>query len=140
MITAGDVVPLILDACPSFVAVWEIEIEQDPIHLNEDGTRLDYLDASAFSRHLVRLLKAHRSDEITASFQAIEKLLVDGDPYVKELATIGYLESLQNHAGWDEKIEASDFEGFLQPESRRWWKGLIRFWSGDSPAVRPVDD
>lgn len=83
--------PLLLEATPSFQARWSAEIEHDPIHLNEDGKRLDYVDAGEFARHLVELFDARRFSEIEAAFSVIERLHIDGDPYVRELATIGYL-------------------------------------------------
>ena len=132
--------PLLLDATPSFEQRWSAELEHDTIHLNDDGTRLHYLDASEFAVHLIALFKARRFDEVEAAFAVIERLHVEGDPYVRELATIGFLESLQNHAGHDQQIETADFERFLLPESRRWWNGLNRFWTGQAPAVLPADD
>ena len=115
MISADQIMPLRLDASPSFSKQWSEELEQDPIHLNDDGTRLWYLDASYFAVHLIGLFKTQNLGEIEGAFAVIERLHLEGDPYVRELATIGYLESLQNHAGHDDQIDAADFEPLSYP-------------------------
>ncbi len=65
--------PLLLQATPSFEQRWAAELEHDPIHLNDDGTRLHYLDASEFAVHLLSLSKARRFDEIEAASSVIER-------------------------------------------------------------------
>jgi hypothetical protein len=82
------VIPLLLDASPSFQQPWFEELEHDPIQVSDDGTRLHYLDASEFSLHLIALFKAGRFEEIEAAFSVIERLHLEGDHYVRELATI----------------------------------------------------
>lgn len=60
----------------------------------------------------------------------------DGDAYVAKLATIGYLEGIQNaagHAGLDPGV----FVTYLGAESARWWRGLDKFWAGLHPTVEP---
>lgn len=140
MITREEVMPLLLEACPSFRPVWEEEVK-DSINLEEDGTRLHYVDAGDFARHLVSLVKAGQLQELPAVFAVFERLHLEGDEYVKELATIGYLEGLQNvggHAG----LTDDHFEPFLLRETRRWWKGLNAFWEGKTTGggVRPIDE
>ncbi|MCB0994624.1 MAG: hypothetical protein KDB21_06015, partial [Acidimicrobiales bacterium] len=73
------------------------------------------------------------------TFAVIERMHTDGDAYVAELATIGYLEGIQNmvgHAGVDPAV----FVPYLGPESARWWRGLDRFWAGEHPTVEPNDE
>ncbi len=57
----------------------------------------------------------------------IELWYLKGDSYVKEVATIGLLEDLQNTnvvgIGVPEKLEA-----YLLPESRCWWQKVNDFW------------
>ncbi|WP_134741190.1 hypothetical protein [Nocardioides sp. 503] len=131
-----QVVGLLLEACPSFEPVWRDEAEEQGA---DEGGRLHYSDAAAFSRHVVSLLAAGRTAELPATFAAIERLHVEGDDRVRELATIGYLEDLQNallRAGLPMDLAV----GWLGPESLRWWRGVQDFWSGrPPPPVRPVD-
>ncbi len=75
--------------------------------------------------------------EVEAGFAFIERLHTEGDEYVRELATIGFLESLWTA---DDPVVMAAVERRLGAESRRWWKGLLAFWSGDAPHVLAVDD
>jgi len=62
----------------------------------EDSLDADllYLTAGAFARVLLsRLDEPDR--EVDAAFALIERLHLEGDTYVTELATIGFLESIQ---------------------------------------------
>ena len=131
--------PLLLAAVPSLADTWR-DIQHDPLHIDdeESGTRLHYLDAGAVARHLVALHLRGRTDELTEAFEAIERLHREGDEYVRELATIGYLEDVQNaatRAGLDPAV----FEEYLGPESGRSWRRLEEFWQGRSPTVEPGD-
>jgi hypothetical protein len=61
-------------------------------------------------------------------FAVVERWHVEGDSYVREAATIGLLEDLQN-----ENLHSStvpkDFEVFLGPESLKWWRKVERLWA-----------
>ena len=136
MIQRDEVMPLLLKACPSFASEWAV-IEDEH---RDEASRIHYWDAGDFARHLVELLKRGEVREISAAFEVIERLHTEGDDYVKELATIGYLEGIQNVAGWDDRVGPEDFEPCLGPQSSRWWRGLNAFWSGEVlPPVRPID-
>jgi hypothetical protein len=138
VITRDDVMPLLLEACPSFGRVWEAEVKNSDINLNEDGTRLYYLDAGDFARHLLELHEQGQRAELVSAFEAIERLHVEGDEYVRELGTIGFLESLQNNAG-HRGLDPEVFHEYFGPETSRWWRGLNAFWHGEIPRVQPVD-
>jgi hypothetical protein len=59
----------------------------------------------------------------------IERLHIEGDGFVREVATIGLLEGVQNawgHANADAEL----FPRHLLPESAKWWQGLEDYWSG----------
>jgi len=111
VIHAAEAVPMLLAAVPSFTDLWR-ELEHDPIHLDEEsGARLHYSDAGEFTRHLVVLQRLGATEELQRAFAVIEALHVNGDEYVQELATIGYLEGIQTAASQTEDVSASDFEG-----------------------------
>jgi hypothetical protein len=88
LIHADDVLPLVIEACPSFSPSWLGE--------NADDSRLGYVDAGDFAHHLVKLATAGQTDTFGKVFTLIERFHVEGDEYVRQLATIGYLEDLQN--------------------------------------------
>ncbi|MEO9324347.1 hypothetical protein ABFT23_12710 [Nocardioides sp. C4-1] len=125
MITYAEVLDLVLPTLP------------DPPELDDAG-ELPYLDASTLAVHVVDLVRAGRSDVLGPFFAAVERLHLEGDGDVTTLATIGYLESLQNYAG-HAGLDTSVFLPLLGPESARWWRGLDAFWAGEAPAVLPVD-
>ena len=127
--------PLLLIACPSFADAWsESEIE------NADETyelgRLHYVDAADFIRHLVSLRLASHTSEFPAVFDVIERLLLEGDSYVRNLAIIGYIEGFQmmtvTSAGLDPE---RDFRPWLRPASEECWQRVNRFWEGDASAL-----
>ena len=122
MIVHADVLPLLEEACPSIVADLRARDELDD--------ELLYLTAHRFVEAVLARLDSGEQ-EVAAAFALIERLRVEGDRYVAELATIGFLESLLS---WDPPVLA-ERERWLGPESRRWWKGLIAFW----PTVLAVD-
>jgi hypothetical protein len=136
VIDRDAVVPLLLEACPSFAPVWAEEEAED----QDDEGRLHYLDAAAFVRHIGALWTAGEIDELPAAFDVIERLAVEGDPYVSELAVIGYLEGLQMQTISSLGIDPETaFVPFFGPVSRRWWDRLNRFWAGDPRALQVED-
>jgi hypothetical protein len=126
VLSKQQIMPMLLQACPSFVDSWnELRDEHGP-ELDE----LVYVSLGAYARHLVALLEQQRSAEFLNVFQVIEELHVHGDADVREAATIGLLEGIQNalsHAGADQ----SAVESYLLPESARWWRSLNKFWAGE---------
>jgi hypothetical protein len=134
VIAKEQVMPLLLEACPSFrepreVYVAEPEYEDD----------LLYLHLGEFARHLVGLMKAGATEEFPAVFDLVENLHLDGDAYVKEAATIGLLEGIQFQAGY-QGVDPERFVPFFKPVSARWWKEWLEFWDGRHPVrrVRPA--
>jgi hypothetical protein len=139
VITADEVMPLLLVAVPSFDATWA-EIEEENNDSEYEFGRLHYLDAAAFARHLVARLETGETDEVRKGLAVVERFHVEGNDYVRELATIGYLEDLQNYAARSRTVTPADFVPLLGSESTRWWRGLDAFWSGAvPPPVRPID-
>ncbi|HEY2747682.1 MAG TPA: hypothetical protein VGL86_23835 [Polyangia bacterium] len=130
MLGRDDVMPLFLLACPSFGEPWAA--------YRRDATYVPgmlYLDLAELVRHVLALEISGGADgELARVFAIVERLHVEGDAVVREAATIGFLEGLQNnaeHAG----IDAQRFERRLGPESTKWWYELARFWSGEVPFV-----
>ena len=140
MIGSDDVIPMLLEAAPSFSAQWS-EIEDDPMFLDAaTGTRLHYIDVAWFVPHVVGLQRSGATSDLTRLFEVIELLHTDGDKYVKELATIGYLEGIQTACSHTTDVRQEEFEPYLGPESRRWWRGLNAFSSGKASRVQARDE
>lgn len=127
--------PLLLHACPSFTEAWQ-EAEAENADDGSAGGRLFYLDAGAFIRHLVSLRLAEETAEFPAAFEVLERLLLEGDQYVQNLAVIGYVEGFQmmtvTAAGLSPE---DDFRPWLGHEAERWWERVNRFWEGGPTAL-----
>ncbi len=121
--------PLLLAECPSFQQPWEAYRAEPSF---DDA--LLYVHLGEFARHLIRHWQEGRTPELARALALVERLHVEGDDYVREAATIGLLEDLQNNAGHDQ-IDPDVFRPFLGPRSAHWWDALNRFWSGESPRV-----
>jgi hypothetical protein len=124
VIKRDECMPLLLAACPSFREPWNAYVA-DPVYDEE----LLYIHFGELARHLVDLLRAGTAAEFAAVFAVVERLHLDGDEYVREAATIGLLEGIQNLA-LGEKIELAQFVPHLQPETAKWWAKLIDWWDG----------
>ncbi len=130
MIEKDQIMSLLLEACPSYRARWEEYIAQPGY---EAG--LVYVDLGDFAHHLIDLFQQGNLSEFPATFDVIERLHVEGDSYVREAATIGALEGIQNVAG-NSGVDPERFFSFLGPESAKWWRRLSKFWAGDVTALR----
>lgn len=127
MITKEEMLPMLVEACPSFANKWQ-EHKQE-----YDGEEdfLPYVALGEFARHLIALKNLNQTDEFEKVFMTVERLHLQGNEYVREAATIGFLEGLQNNA--DESAE--EFVQYLKPVSLKWWNELNRFWSGENQYV-----
>ena len=124
MITGGRVMPMLVAACPSFGERWR--------HYISDSTydeELLYVHLGELACHLVSLKKAEDTSEFEDVFRVVEELHLQGDAYVREAATIGLLEGIQNVSG-NRDLDPESFCPYLRPESAKWWKKLNVFWSG----------
>jgi hypothetical protein len=129
MIRREQVIGLLLEACPSYHARWEA-YRLAP----EFDAELLYVHLGDFAGHVVDLLARDARDDLAGISRAVERLHLEGDDYVKESATIGLLEGIQNVAG-DRNVSTERLEAALDVETRRWWRSLDAFWSGKIPHV-----
>lgn len=126
--------PLLLAGSPSFAAEW------DSTENVIDGERQLYLDAADYVRHVLRLVHQEAGSELEPIFDVIERLHVEGDDFVRELATVGILEGFQSAnadtAGVNPDLEVRPY---LRPVALAWWQRLDRFWDGDVTARNETD-
>jgi hypothetical protein len=116
----------LLVADPSFEPTWH-EFVAD--WGGEGQAELPYYLALAdLARHLVVQLERGEARTLSAVFDVVEQWHLRGDAYVREAATIGLLEALQN-TNFHCRTRPTDFEPWLRPETRRWWNKVERFWS-----------
>jgi len=130
MIEQNETMTLLAEACPSFQDTWHQ-------HLQENGNELLYMAAGQFAHHLLALHKTNDLSSFPAVGAAIELLLVEGSPWVKEFATIGVLEAIQNV--WvNNDRDPEQFRQFLGIESLQWWEGINKFWASEAKYVGPA--
>jgi hypothetical protein len=129
MIRGAQVMELLFGACPSYRARWE-EYRAAP----EFESELLFVHLGDFADHVVDLLQSGNVAELPALTRELEHLHAEGDEAVREAATIGLLEAIQNAAG-NRGVPTAGLEAALGPETRRWWNSLVAFWSGRIPHV-----
>lgn len=127
MITRQSLFPVLLDAYPSFAPEWQQFVAEwsDEVELPL------YIALGDLARNVVLKVSVGETSDLPDLFMAIERLLTHGDHWVREAATIGLLENLQNIAR-HETSELEKIRAFLQPESERQWNKLNAFWQHGS--------
>mgnify|MGYP006908211443 CR=1 FL=1 len=119
--------PLLVEACPSYAERFRRYLADN---YDAGDERLPYCELGDLVSHLCDQLEKRDTSEFADVFRVVERLHVDGDSYVKEAATIGLLEGIQNVASHCDTISPDQFETYLGTVSRRWWHELNAFWQG----------
>lgn len=114
---------MLVEVCPTFADRWE----EHKNEYTDEENYLPYIALGELARHLIELERRNEIDEFENIFRLIERFHLEGEHYVKEAATIGLLESLQNNLGND----AEKFVKYLKPETAKWWNELNKFWNGE---------
>lgn len=125
MSAKGDMMGVLLDACPSFRPTWDAWLAEWAE--STDDLPL-YLALAEFARHLIGMLERAETATFPAIFGAVERLQVEGEHYVREAAVVGLLEDLQNLNVHEHGTEPEQFRPFLGPESNAAWDELYEFW------------
>jgi len=123
MIDRTQMMEPMLGACPSFRGTWDT-------FLREWKDKEDvpyYLALADLARHLVGMLERGDTSSFEAIFDVIERWHTDGDAYVREAATVGLLEDLQNRNFYSSG-SPDHFRKYLRAQSLTWWEKVQRFW------------
>ena len=115
---------LMLSACPSFQAQWKSFNDE---WKDEPGGLPLYLALADLARHLIGMLERGETASFPGIFEVVEQWHLQGDGYVREAATVGLLEDLQN-MGLHESTTPELFRPFLGTVSTQWWDKLYGFW------------
>jgi hypothetical protein len=126
MIAKADMMGVLVEACPSFAPHWEAFQDE----WREEADPPLYLSLSDFARHLIGMSERGEATGLSAAFAAVELLHREGDPYVREAATVGLLEALQNRNLHTNGTSPDLIRPYLGPVSARGWDELNRFWEG----------
>jgi len=104
----------------------------------EDDFELAYIVAGLFTEYILKAHQVGNREVYHQGLRFIEILHLDETQKVRELATIGYLESIQNTWPQDLLNSGVPFHD-LGEESKKWWEKLNHFWAGDMKALREDD-
>ncbi len=103
--------------------------------LNEWGDEREpplYLALADLAQHLILRLESGDTSRFNEVFDVVERWHLAGDHYVREAATIGLLEDLQN-TGLYRTMTPDGFLPWLRPKSRKRWDQVNSFWQGGEP-------
>ena len=122
-INKSEAFALLLKMCPGAGAEWEEH------QLEWQGEDAPYLGMAVFAHHLVDLMGRGETKSFPEVFAVVERLIVEGNEEVRDLAVVGFLESLQNSASWTTHGYDS-FLPWLKPYTRAVWNELEKLWAG----------
>lgn len=128
MITKTDMMALIVEACPSFQSAWEDFLTE----WSAEDDKPIYLALASLAQHLIGLLATRQETALSRAFAVVERWHIEGDAYVREAATVGLLEDLQNE-NLHTSTSPNQLEPFLLPESLKWWRQVDVFWAEATP-------
>lgn len=116
----------VLEIAPDFQPIWK-EFKEEWSDQKPSELPL-YLALGDLANYIsTKIAEADETDELYALFSVVERWHIEGDDYVKEAATIGLLEGLQNFTMNNRKAR-KEVENRLLPESKRWWDKVEEFW------------
>jgi len=114
--------------------VYEYLIKEFPdFVIDEVSQGLPYCVAGDFAHYLLNAYKNNEIDTLISAGKFIENLYSYENDEIKNLATVGYLESIQNV--WSHYIDPEDMVKYLGETSKKWWERLNRLWNGDATAL-----
>ena len=123
MITKAQMIEPILAVSPGFSPAWNEFLNEWP-----DEKELPiYLALSELARYIAKLHTGGKIEELKNIFLVVEKWHLEGDSYVREAATVGLLEDLQNSNVVGDGVPRA-LEEHLLPETRKWWDKVNIFW------------
>lgn len=131
MIERSQMFEPMLEAHPEFSELWDEFIKE---WLSEPEGLPYYTLISDVVRECSKILATGQKHRIRKVLSVVERWLLEGDKYVREAATVGFLEDLQN-GNLHEGTTPEDFVEFLGPECSFWWKKVERFFSHGEPIL-----
>ena len=106
--------------------------------IDEIDEGLPYCIAGSFAHYLLNAYRANSIDTLVLAGKFIEELYSHKNQEIANLATVGYLEAIQNvwrNCG----VDPEEMTKYLGDASRKWWLRLNRFWNGNANALTEDD-
>ena len=89
--------------------------------------RMYYYDIARMAEFINKMYLNKQTANFPDLFKNIEEILTNSDQFVQELIVVGLFEDMQNTS---EINYHKAFNEWLQPESKKSWNAVIRFWEG----------
>lgn len=124
MITEQMVSELLLKACPAADGYWRAHLKD----WNGEAAGF-YNDIAVFVHFAVDSYAAGKRDELKPLFEAIERMLSEGNEDARGLAIVGFIETLQCNASHTD-FGAGVFKQWLGPLSVQAWDEIEALWEG----------
>lgn len=129
VITAETMFESLLAADPSFRDTFVAVLEE----YRDEDSPMRYLALADLARHLISQLERGETFRFDAVFDVVERWHIEGDSYVREAATVGLLEDLQNTNLHKGATNPDQFIPWLRPVSLDWWRKVDEFWTNGIP-------
>jgi hypothetical protein len=127
-ITQENMMHPILECSPEFLPIWQkfkSDWEDDETTA-EEGFPL-YLVLNDLARYTARLHSENRLQDLRTLFLVIERWYLEGNHYVQEAATVGFLEDLQN-PNIVGNIDTECFVQYMGGKTKEFWYKVRNFW------------
>src|SRR5205823_4005567 len=112
MIRKAEMMDPVLEACPGFGPTWDAFLKEWSL----ESDLPVYIAVSELARYLIATLALRDVETLRRAFAVVERWHLEGDQFVREAATVGLLEDLQN-TGLHDSTDPVEFEPFLLPTS-----------------------
>ena len=106
--------------------------------IDEVDNGLPYCVAGSFAHYLLNAFQNSSIDTLYLAGKFIEELYSYKNIKIDELATVGYLEAIQNVWG-NNSVDPEEMVKYLGSTSQKWWIKLNHFWNGEINALRNDD-
>jgi len=130
--SAADMVPQLLMACPTANAAWTAHLE----YWGAD-TRGEFNDLAVFAHHVVARGAEHDTREFAAFFGLVEVFLSSPDQQIVGLAKYGLVETIQTIAS-NRPIEPTFFSVWCLDKTKVAWAGVAQEWEGKSSLAEVI--
>lgn len=132
IVNVPSIIPELLKVCPGIDARWQQHLE----YWGDDEWG-EYNDAAQIVHFVVDSYLEGKTDFFPQLFAKVEEFIASGHPRHKEIASLGFLESLQTYAS-NQDCGYKPFEKWLGQSSLSEWHRLEAVWSGKSSLMDVV--
>lgn len=108
----------------------KLKIDFPNFTVDNENLTLPYIISGDFSHYLIESYSNNQIEVLKKGLSFIENLLNSDSYSIQEIATIGFLENMQNIC-INNKINLEEIYLLLGKKSKVEWNKLIKFWNSD---------